>query len=109
MAFDAGSLINQGFSTIVNTMAKVSNERKQQQLEKYLGELSIQQKTALEARMQNMQSEIERQKILFQAMAVDKNIALAERTSKDRNFSLIVVGVGLAALATVIFLAKRKR
>ena len=105
---DAGSLVTGAFSTIVGTIAGVSNANKQKDLEKYLGQLSIQQKTALEARLQDKTNEIERQKILFEALAVDKNIALATQTSKEKNFSLIVVGIGLVVLAGVVILSRKK-
>ena len=101
-------LIGAGFSTIVGTISGISQQNKQLELQEKIAKMSLEQKYALEKRMQDAQSTMERQKILFEALAVEKNIDLIRETSKERNVGLIIIGIGIIALAGVIYLAKKK-
>ena len=57
----------------------------------------------------NAQTNIEKQRIGFQILALEKNEVLLRDIQKDKTKSIVFVSIGAVALAVVIFLAKRKK
>lgn len=102
-------LIGAGFSTIVNTIAGVSQQKKQNELQEKIARMNLAQQAELEARMREATTAMERQKLLFEALAVDKHREFMKETNRERNMGLIVIGFGMIALATVVYLARRKQ
>lgn len=102
-------LIGAGFSVITNTISGISQANKQRELQEKIAKLSLAQQLELEKRMQDANSAIERQKLLFEALAVDKNREFMRETNRERNMGLIVIGIGLIALGSVIFLTRKKQ
>ena len=103
------NLISQGVSLIVGTISGISDSKKQRELQEYLSGLSIESQERIASRMLETQSSIEREKILFQELALNKNLALTENMQKDKNISFMILGGSIVFLGVVIFLVKRKK
>ena len=108
MESGTAGLISAGFGTITSTVTGLVNANQQRKLDEYLSKLSLEQKERIEIQLIQAQTQAERERILFQQMALDKNLALTEKLEKDKYFSFIVVGIGIALLGTVIYLVKKK-
>jgi len=78
-------------------------------LQEELAKLSLAQQKQLEERLQDVQSETERQGMVYQFLAVQNNNEMLNRIQSKRYTSYIVLGVGVTILALVFLkLAKRK-
>ena len=78
-------------------------------LQEEIVKLSLAQQKLLEERLQDVQSETERQGMVFQFLAVQNNNEMLNRIQSKRYTSYIVLGVGVTILALVFLkLAKRK-
>ena len=109
MSTSTSDLIGAGASILISTISGVTQAKKQRQLQEYLGKLSIESQERIASRMASTQSSIEREKILFQEMALDKQLALTEGLQKDKNTSFMILGGSVVFLGIVIFLVKRKK
>jgi hypothetical protein len=108
MESGTAGLISGGFSAITSTVTNLINANQERKLQEYLSKLSLEQKERLETQLIQAQTQADRERILFQRMALDKNLALTEKLEKDKYFSFIVVGIGIIMLATVVYLVKKK-
>ena len=100
-----GAVIN---SVIAGYFAKGENA-KALKLQAELSKLSLDQQKQLEERLQDVQSETERQGMVYQFLAVQNNNEMLNRVQPKRYTSYIVLGVGVTVLALVILkLAKKK-
>ena len=100
-----GAVIN---SVIAGYFAKGENA-KALKLQAELSKLSLDQQKQLEERLQDVQSETERQGMVYQFLAVQNNNEMLNRVQTKRYTSYIVLGVGVTVLALVILkLAKKK-
>jgi len=78
-------------------------------LQEEIAKLSLAQQKLLEERLQDVQSETERQGMVYQFLAVQNNNEMLNRIQSKRYTSYIVLGVGVTILALVFLkLAKRK-
>jgi len=101
----AGTIIS---SVIGGYFAKGEAE-KGRALQEEIAKLSLAQQKLLEERLQDVQSETERQGMVYQFLAVQNNNEMLNRIQSKRYTSYIVLGVGAIILALVfVKLAKRK-
>jgi len=83
--------------------------RKNRDLMKELGQLSLDLQKQLAERLQDAKTETERQSLAWQFLAVQNNNEMLNRVQGKRYTSYIVLGVGITILALVFLkLAKRK-
>ena len=104
-----GDFISAGVGIIANTIVGINNANKQKELQIYLAKLSNEQQLKLADKMGKVQTEIERQRILFEAMALEKNLAVAEQIQKDKNKGTVFLAVGLGVLGVMIFIVKTRK
>ena len=102
------SLAGAGFNTIVSTISANKNAKEQRRLTEAIARMNSEQQAMLEKRLQDAQSASERLSLVFQAVALEKNRDLVRETTRQKVGAYIVVGVGMASLAFVIFLARKK-
>ena len=101
----AGSVI----SSVIDGYFAKGEAKKVRQLQEELAKLSLAQQKQLEERLQDVQSETERQGMIYQFLAVQNNNEMLNRVQTKRYTSYIVLGVGVTILALVILnLAKKK-
>jgi hypothetical protein len=101
----AGTVIS---SVIGGLFAKGEND-KALKLQKQIFDLSLSQQKQLEERLQDVQSETERQGLMYQYLAVQNNNEMLNKIKGKRYTSYIVLGVGVTVLALVFLkLAQRK-
>tara|TARA_R110000850_G_scaffold87677_6_gene188483 strand:- start:185 stop:514 length:330 start_codon:yes stop_codon:yes gene_type:complete len=109
MTESTSNLIGAGFTAILGTLSSIKEAKNQRELQEKIIRMSLAQKRELEIRMQDAQTAVARQKILFEALAVDKHHALIRETSREKSVSLVVVGIGAILLAVIIYQARRKK
>lgn len=101
----AGAIVSQ----VIGGMFAKGESAKALKLQAELSKLSLQQQKGLEERLQDVQSETERQGMIYQFLAVQNNNEMLNRVQTKRYTSYIVLGVGVTILALVILqLAKKK-
>lgn len=101
----AGALV----SSVVGGLFAKGENAKALKLQAELSKLSLEQKKNLEERLQDVQSETERQGMVYQFLAVQNNNEMLNKVQSKRYTSYIVLGVGVTILALVILkLAKKK-
>lgn len=101
------NLAVQAFTSTFSAVIRKSDAKKQKELVEYLEKLSVKQIADLEERMKAQTTEFDRQRLLFQAMAVERNQLLIKQTDKKFNTSIIVVGVGFILLIVLIMSQKK--
>jgi hypothetical protein len=100
-----GSLV----SSIITSSFNKADAKKQIELEEELSKLSLDQQKELEKNLQNVQEEIERQKIVYQYLA-DKNKKNSLNLIKSKRKKLyIILGAGIFLLAGVLTLLSKKK
>lgn len=103
-----GAIGGQIAGAIVSGLFAKGENEKALALQEELGKLSLAQQKQLEERLQDVRSETERQGLLYQFLAVQKNNEMLNRIQSKRYTSYIVLGVGATILALVFLkLAKR--
>jgi hypothetical protein len=100
----AGALIS---SVIGGLFAKAEN-KKALALQAEISKLTLAQQKVLEERLQDVKSETERQGMVYQFLAVQKNNEMLNRVQGKRYTSYIVLGVGVTILALVILKLSKK-
>lgn len=105
---DTGNLVAQGFTTLASTLIAQSDAKRQEQLEKYIAKLSSEQKAQLEYALLKEQSLIQRQQLLFQAMALDNQNKLQAQTKRQLYKSLTLPAVALLSLVALIIFRKKQ-
>ncbi len=107
MALDPAALAVEGFTSIATSLIQKRSEKEQKELEAYIARLNDDQKRAIEDAMLKKQTEMERQAVLFQAMAVSRNEELMKKTAFTRNVSIAVVAAGFILLVSLIIISKK--
>ena len=107
--FDAGALASQVLTTGIEMLFAVKDAKNQRKLEETIAKMSLETQKEIADKLALAQTDIERQRIAFQILALDKNNALLDGLERDKYKSMIIVGIGAVALATVIFLAKKRK
>jgi hypothetical protein len=106
---DPYSIAGQLVGTFISIGFAKDNAKQQRKLQEKIAEMSLENQRQIQERLAQAQTDIERQRIAFQILALEKNEQLVERLEKDKYKSMVIVGVGAVALAVVIVLAKRKK
>jgi hypothetical protein len=116
---DVVSNTKKGFSTtdvagqLIGTFIQIgfaqNDAKKQRQLQEKIAQMSLENQLQIQKKLAEAQTDIERQRIAFQILALEKNEALVEKLEKDKNKSLIFLGVGVILLTIVVVLVKRKK
>lgn len=101
-------LVGMAWSYGLNSVQQSHEKAMWQGMEQQINDLTNKQRTELENLLKETQDEVERSRILFQYLAVQKNEDLINQTKAERNRALIMVGIGIILLAGVIFLARKK-
>ena len=107
--FDPYSLAGQLIGTFISIGFAKNNAKEQRKLQEKIAKMSLESQENIARALANAQTDIEKQRIGFQILALEKNEVLLRDLQKDKTTSLIFVGMGAVALAVVIFLAKRKK
>ena len=95
----AGALI----SSIIGGAFAKEEAGKQRELAERLAKLSLEQQKEIEQRFQNIQSEIQRQNLVYQYLAVQQHNEALLRIQNKRYTSYAILGVGAFALIFVMF------
>lgn len=104
-----GAVAGQLISTVIGGYFARGEEEKGRALQEEIAKLSLAQQKQLEERLQDVQSETQRQGMVYQFLAVQNNNEMLNRIQSKRYTSYIVLGVGATILALVfVKLAKRK-
>ena len=103
-----GDIVAGGMATIGTTMIAISDQKKQQQLEKFIAKLNAEQQAKLEGQLQRLNSQIERERLLFQAMALERNNLLKMETSKDKTKSVIVLSLAIVVFGAMILISRKR-
>jgi len=103
-----GAVVGQLISTVIGGYFARGEAEKGRALQEEIAKLSLAQQKQLEERLQDVQSETERQGMLLQFLAVQNNNEMLNRIQSKRYTSYIVLGVGVTILALVfVKLAKK--
>jgi len=108
MAINVTNLASQGLTMLGQTLIRESDARKQQQLQQFVARLELEQARKLESQLIKAQSEIERQRILFQAMALERNNQLKVETSKQKSKSVVVLSLAVVVFGVLIFISRKR-
>ena len=103
-----GAVIGTVISSVIGGMFAKGENAKALKLQAELTKLSLDQKKQLEERLQDVQSETERQGLVYQFLAVQNNNEMLNRVQGKRYTSYIVLGVGVTVLALVILKLAKK-
>ena len=104
-----GAVAGQLISSVIGGYFAKGEAEKGRALQEEIAKLSLAQQKQLEERLQDVQSETERQGMVYQFLAVQNNNEMLNRIQSKRYTSYIVLGVGVTILALVFLkLAKRK-
>jgi len=101
----AGALI----SSIIGGAFAKEDASAQRALAERLEKLSLAQQKELEERLQNIQSEIQRQSLVYQYLAVQQHNEALLKIQNRRYTSYAILGVGAFALIFVMFKLIKKR
>jgi hypothetical protein len=103
-----GAVVGAVISSVVSGMFAKGENAKALKLQEELSKLSLAQQKQLEERLQDVQSETERQGMVYQFLAVQNNNEMLNRVQGKRYTSYIVLGVGVTVLALVILKLAKK-
>lgn len=106
--FDPSALIAAGVGTIANLVVSVKSQKDQKKLQEKLALLSLEQQKELEIRLQNVQGEVAKMQLLYQALAMDKDRAATSALNKQKFIGISILGISVVILAIVIYKAKSK-
>lgn len=107
--FDPSALIAAGVGTIANLVVSVKSQKDQKKLQEKLALLSLEQQKELEIRLQNVQGEVAKMQLLYQALAMDKDRAATSALNKQKFIGISILGISVVILAIVIYKAKSKK
>jgi hypothetical protein len=109
LADAGGMIVGTVISSVISGLFAKGENKKALALQEELTKLSLAQQKQLEERLQDVQSETERQGMVYQFLAVQNKNEMLNRVQGKRYTSYIVLGVGIMLLSLVILkLAKRK-
>jgi hypothetical protein len=103
-----GQIVGAVISQVIGGMFAKGENAKALKLQAELTKLSLAQQKQLEERLQDVQSETERQGMIYQFLAVQNNNEMLNRVQGKRYTSYIVLGVGVTILALVILKLAKK-
>lgn len=99
-SFVAGMIVNYAFAS--------SMKKDQKKFEKEIAKLDEQKQKELLDKIQKVQTELERQKIVYQYVSKAKIDELKEETKKERFYIYGALGLGLLSYALLIFKLKKR-
>jgi hypothetical protein len=103
-----GAVIGTVISSVIGGYFAKGENAKALKLKEELSKLSLAQQKQLEERLQDVQSETERQSLVYQFLAVQNNNEMLNRVQTKRYTSYIVLGVGVTILALVVLKLAKK-
>jgi hypothetical protein len=103
-----GAVVGTVISSVIGGMFAKGENAKALKLQAELSNLSLAQQKQLEERLQDVQSETERQSLVYQFLAVQNNNEMLNRVQTKRYTSYIVLGVGVTILALVVLKLSKK-
>jgi hypothetical protein len=103
-----GQIFGAVISQVIGGMFAKGENEKALKLQEELTKLSLAQQKQLEERLQDVQSETERQSLIYKFLAVQNNNEMLNRVQGKRYTSYIVLGVGVTILALVILKLSKK-
>lgn len=106
--FDATQLVSMGLDLIVGTVAGISNAKKQRELQEKIAKLSLKQQKELEENLVKAQTQIERQRIMYQTFAVLNNQNLVDARKNKQLIVLSILGGGTLLLVGMAIFYKRR-
>lgn len=106
--FDPSSFISLGFDLIGGTLMGISEGKKNRELAEKLQKLSLKQQRELEERLQDTQLESDRQRLMYEAVAVVEKSKLIDSQKTKQKILLGVLGMGVIVLVGMAIVFKRK-
>ena len=103
-----GQIVGAVISQVIGGMFAKGENEKALKLQAELSKLTLAQQKQLEERLQDVQSETERQGMVYQFLAVQNNNEMLNRIKSKRYTSYIVLGVGVTILALVVLKLSKK-
>lgn len=107
--FDAQGAITQTIDIAVKAVSASQQAKKQLELQEKLGRLSLKQKKLLESRLQDVQSDIERMRIMYQTFAVMENDKLISETTNRKLTLFYFLGGGALLLVGMAIVFKNRK
>ena len=95
-------------SSVIGGYFAKGEAKKARKLQEDISKLTLAQQKTLEERLQDVQSETERQGLMYQFLAVQNNNEMLNRVQGKRYTSYIVLGVGVTILALVVLKLAKK-
>jgi len=95
-------------SSVISGLFAKGEAKKALKLQAELSKLTLAQQKTLEERLQDVQSETERQGMIYQYLIVQNNNEMINRIQGKRYTSYIVLGVGVMLLALVVLKLAKK-
>lgn len=105
--FDPSALISVGVGLLGNFIVTSNDAAARRKMEERLGQLSIEQQRILQEKLMLSTAETDRMRIVYEALAADKNRDAAAQLNKEKYRGLAILGVGITVLAIVIVIARR--
>ena len=102
MAELASQAVSQVSSMIVTSAFASSIKKDQKKFEKEIAKLDSQKQNELLQKMQQVQTELERQNIVFQYIVKSRIDELKEQTKKENKYLYIAIGVGILIYGLMI-------
>lgn len=106
--FDPTALASMGFDMILGTLVGIGEAKKQRQLQEKIARMSLKQQKELEENLVNAQSQLERQRIMYQTFAVIENSKLVDARKNKQLTLLSILGGGTLLLVGMAIFYKRK-
>ncbi len=106
--FDPTALASMGFDMILGTLVGISEAKKQRELQEKIAKMSLKQQKELEENLLQAQTQLERQRIMYQTFAVLENSKLVDARKNKQLTLLSVLGGGTLLLVGMAIFYKRK-
>jgi hypothetical protein len=97
-----------GFDMILGTLVGMSEAKKQRELQEKIAKMSLKQQKELEENLVNAQSQLERQRIMYQTFAVIENSKLVDARKNKQLTLLSILGGGTLLLVGMAIFYKRR-
>ena len=108
-ASSIAGIVGVAISTVGGLIIQGNNAKAVRELQSRIAMLTLQQQREIAERLQDVQSDVERMRIVYQALAVEKNRASLESIAREKNHAIMWLSVSVALLAgTIAFLKTRK-
>ena len=103
-----GAIVGTLISGVIGGMFAKEEGIKARELQKELEKLSLAQQKELEIRLQDVQSQLAREELVYKYLAVQNNNEMLNKIKSKRYTSYIVLGIGVTILASVILKLSKK-